>query len=456
MSTETSGTNPSDVPAAVTPNRERMRETADRAPKVKSGGWLQAPRPATVVPSRSKADSEPTVSPDEVDIPSLPEPRAAAPESRYALNVLASLAVLHTAYLAAGVLLPLMYSLVIWLTLRPVVRSLARRRIPQGVSAAGLIFLLVALVLSIGLSLAQPAREWIESAPATLAEAGERLSVVRDRIRQFRDASEKLEDIAAGREPVPKEKPSTISRVLSALNGEEETEQLAGEKDEPVQVEVSQPALTSNLAMLSSAGALAASVFASFVMAFFLLSSGDVLLNNVLRILPSFKKKRVTVELVHSIERGISFYLLNVTMINAGLGLAIGLAMWGLGMPNPALWGMMAALFNFLPFLGAMAGTVIVFIVALITFDSLSWAALVPTVYFGLTAIEGNLITPGLLGRSMSLNPIMVFLSLVIWGWMWGVGGVLLAVPILAIIRVSCDHFERLQPVATLLGSDRW
>ena len=167
---------------------------------------------------------------------------------------------------------------------------------------------------------------------------------------------------------------------------------------------------------------------------------------------PTFRDKRKVVEMVHEVERGVSSYLLTVTLINIALGVVIGLAMWLMEMPNPALWGAMATTLNFIPYLGAMAGTIVVFLVAVFSFDSLAYASLVPVVYFGCTALEGNFVTPSLLGRNMSMNPIVVFLSLVFWGWMWGVGGALIAVPTLAILKIGLDQFDRTRPIGTLLG----
>jgi predicted PurR-regulated permease PerM len=153
------------------------------------------------------------------------------------------------------------------------------------------------------------------------------------------------------------------------------------------------------------------------------------------------------------IERGISQYLLTFTAINVCLGIVIGTGMWLIGMPNPVLWGVMAGCLNFMPYIGAFVGSGVVFLVAALSFDSMGQALLAPAIYAAANTIEGNVITPLILGRSMRLNPIFIFLSVVLWGWMWGVGGALIAVPLLAMTKIACAHSRRLQSVATLLES---
>jgi predicted PurR-regulated permease PerM len=263
---------------------------------------------------------------------------------------------------------------------------------------------------------------------------------LRNQWAQIQEASEELEELAQGKSA--DEQPGTLWNWFSPA-----------ERDpEPVTVEVKQPRLASNLMVLNSAGSFLAATVVTFVLAFFLLSAGDVLINNVLRILPSMREKRNAVELVRNVEQGISSYLFTVTCINVALGVVQGVAMWLLGMPNPALWGAMCCVLNYIPYLGALLGTIVVFLVAVLTFDTLAYAALVPATYFAITALEGNLITPAILGRSMSLNPVMVFLFLTFWGWMWGIGGALLAVPLLAMLKIGFDQFERTKPMGTLLG----
>ncbi|HSG72820.1 MAG TPA: AI-2E family transporter [Planctomycetaceae bacterium] len=403
--------------------------------------------------------------------------------SSIAIHVLATLAVLYTIFLAKAIVMPLVMAIVLALLLRPVLRKLRRYNIPDFLSAGTILIALILLFAWGSSYLVEPAREWIGHAPLYLKTAGEKLNLITDPLRWINETTEKVEIIARGdakpkNDPFPfasepegfepdrvhetdaEERlrtPDGKSENETALSGTGSKEELppledSDEKREPVPVEVRSPQYQTGLAIFSTTGNLLTQLFIILVLAYFFLAWGDILLNNVLRTMTSFHEKRCTVELVHSVEHGISTYLFTVAGINIGLGCAIGTAMWLLGMPNPALWGVMATFFNFIPYLGAFAGVGVVFVVALLSFDSLSYAFVVPLVYFSLTALEGNFITPCLLGRSMSLNPILIVLSLIFWSWMWGVGGALLAVPLLAICKVGFDQFERTRQLGVLLG----
>lgn len=158
--------------------------------------------------------------------------------------------------------------------------------------------------------------------------------------------------------------------------------------------------------------------------------------------------------MIQNVQEGLGSYLAQVSCINAGLGLCVGLAMWMLGMPSPVLWGVMAFAFNFIPILGAVTGGILVFVVALVTFDPTYYAFVVTAVFLTLTSLEGQFITPAILGRSMSMSPVLVFLSIVVWGWMWGIMGVFLSVPILIAARMACEGYDGLQPLAMILGAE--
>ena len=148
----------------------------------------------------------------------------------------------------------------------------------------------------------------------------------------------------------------------------------------------------------------------------------------------------------------VSSYLFTVTLINIALGAAVALALYFMGVPNPILWGVMVALFNFVPYLGEMTSILILSIVGLLTFDELWRSAMVPIVFYLLSAIEGYLVTPTVLGKRLSLNPVVIVLSVLFWGWMWGIPGALLAVPILIAIKTTCDRVDSFKVVGEFIG----
>jgi AI-2E family transporter len=178
---------------------------------------------------------------------------------------------------------------------------------------------------------------------------------------------------------------------------------------------------------------------------FFLLVSGDIFLLRLVEILPRFSSKRQVVEISQQIESDISAYLVTITIMNAAVGIAMALAMWLTGVGDPILWGTVAFLLNYVPILGTALGVLIFLFAGLLTIDSL-WQALLPAaLYLGFHLIEGETVTPMLLARRFTLNPVLVIISLVFWFWMWGIPGAILSVPMLAISKIICD---RVRPLA--------
>jgi predicted PurR-regulated permease PerM len=153
-------------------------------------------------------------------------------------------------------------------------------------------------------------------------------------------------------------------------------------------------------------------------------------------------RRRISM-MLRDVRKEVSTYLNTVTMINIALGIAVGLAMWWLGVPDPALWGVMVALFNFAPYIGAAASAFVLTVVGATAFDTLGQALLVPALFLVLTVIEGSVVTPIILGRRVSLNSLLVFLSVVFWGWIWGPAGALMAVPVTSSLSVFRTHFKR-------------
>lgn len=185
---------------------------------------------------------------------------------------------------------------------------------------------------------------------------------------------------------------------------------------------------------------------------FLLLASGDSLLRKVVRILPRLKDKKTAVEVVRQMEADISTYLITITLINLTLGAIVGSGIALFGLPNPLLWGVMAALLNFIPYLGALVGLTAVALLGLMTYDQMIAIWLPIAFYFTATTLEAYIFTPLILGRRLTLNPIVIFISLLLWGWIWGIGGALMAVPILAVTKIVCDHVEPLAFLGELIG----
>ena len=190
------------------------------------------------------------------------------------------------------------------------------------------------------------------------------------------------------------------------------------------------------------------------IVLFFLLADGDVLLRRFVEILPSMSEKKNAVTIAHDIAANISGYLATITLMNLLVGTANGLSIWAFGLPNPLLWGTVAFLLNYIPILGALTGMVIFFFVGLFSFSNVLWALAPSGVYLLIHIIEGETITPMLLARRFTLNPLLVIVSLMFWDWLWGVTGALLAVPLLATFKILCDNIEALTPLGHLLGAE--
>jgi predicted PurR-regulated permease PerM len=343
----------------------------------------------------------------------------------YAITGLLVLALLYTFYFAKNLLLPIALALLLNLLLAPIVRNMRRYlRIPQALGAAAVLAVLVGSVAGGFYFLSGPTARWWQEMPLAIWQIEYKLQTLKAPVEEVRKAAARVEELASAQGDEP---------------GDEE----------PVEVVVQGPSLTEWL--LGGAAAIVAGLVVMVALLFFLLASGDTLLRQAVTLLPRLRDKKRMVEMMREMEDDVSFYLLTISLINAGLGIAIGTAMYLLGMPNAVLWGVMAALFNFVPYLGALVGAGVVGLVALLSFEQPLAMLLPPLVYLTLTSIEGYLVTPAMLARRLTLNPIAVFLSLILWTWVWGIGGALLAVPLLATFKICCDHIEPLKPIGTML-----
>jgi len=339
-----------------------------------------------------------------------------------ALTGLFVLAVFYTMYFMRAMLLPLVLALLLSYLLVPLVRGLARLRIPPLFGAA---IVLLALIGTIGYGvsrLSEPAAGWIEKAPYSLQQLKGKLIPLKK----------------------PMEKVAQATGEIDKL-----TEPEAPQTTKPQAVVVKKSALAE---IFTQGPEFVASAVVMFILLYFLLAYDGVFLTKIIRITPRLGDKKRAVSIMREIETQISRYLLTITMINICLGFAVGTTVHFLGMRNPIMWGVMVAMLNFVPYLGALTGIICMTLGAVLSFDSLGYALIIPASYLVIAVLEGNFITPMVLGRSLTLNPVIILIALAFWGWMWGISGMILAVPILATFKIFCDHIEPMAPVAEFMN----
>lgn len=336
-----------------------------------------------------------------------------------ALTVLATLAVLYTLHAAREFLLPLGVAVLLSLVLAPLVRLLGRLRIPAPIGALVVLALTVGgLVWGIG-QIAAPAQQWLGRAPETMRTIESRLRPFKKPVEQMNKASEQV-------------------GKLTDLGGGEDKAVTVSEQEGP--------------SFLQRTWAVVANVVVTLILIFFLLASGDRPLRQLMRALPTLSDRKRALEIASRVREDISAYLAAITLINIGFGVAVGAAMWALGLPSPVLWGVVAGLTNFIPYLGAVLCGGILTIVALLTFPDLSRALTVPAAFFAINLIESYAVTPLTIARKLTLSPLAIFLAVSFWGWIWGVAGMLLAVPFLAMLKILCEHIPNLKPLGEFLS----
>ncbi|HKW53310.1 MAG TPA: AI-2E family transporter [Stellaceae bacterium] len=324
------------------------------------------------------------------------------------------LAIFYTLYFTAEIAIPLVFALLFKLLLQPGVRLLSRVKVPQALGALAMIILLFALLGGGGYLLGGPATAWLERAPQSLPRLEQHLRVFKRPIEQVQEATKQVE-------------------------------QLTQNPGEGKPITVKGPGLVEYL--FSGTRHLMSGLGITVLMLFFLLSSGELFMRRLVEILPNFRDKKRAVEMSHEVEENISAYLLTISVMNALVGLAAGLSMWAIGVPDPILWGALAFVLNYVLILGPLTGMALFFVAGLMSFDAL-WQALIPPgAYLIIHMIEGEWVTPMLVARRFTLNPVLVIGSLVFWDWMWGIPGALLAVPMLAVFKIVCD---RVRPLAAL------
>lgn len=328
---------------------------------------------------------------------------------------------LYAVYFAAAILIPVTLALLLSMLLSPAVRLFQRMGLPTQLGAALTVFAALALLLAAIYGLSGSAREWVERVPQNFFRIEEIVKSVRAPMEKLNDATKKVETAAQG-----------------------------DEEDAPIEVRLKRPGVTEQF--LTGTPHVVASIGVVIMLLYFLLASGDAFLRKTVEAMPALEDKKRIVEIIRSIQSDVSYYLVMLTLLNAGMGVIVGLVCWSIGLPNPVLWGVVVMVLSYAPFAGSAVIAMILAFVGLLTFSNLTLALLPVATYLFAMFIVSNVAVPHILGQRLTLSPVAVFISIIFWGWMWGVIGALLAVPLLATFKIVADRIDSMRPVSDFLA----
>ena len=322
--------------------------------------------------------------------------------------------------LAQDFLMPVILAFLLMLVFTPLRRSLNRLGVPSPVCAL-LVLATLSTAIGVGIMmLTEPITTYVAEAPQIGRDIEAKLRSLRKPVAQIAEAGEQIDELAAG-----------------------------GADTATPTVEVKEAGMSAKLAAM--APTVAAQAGFVLVLLFFLIASGDMFYEKIVHVMPTFTDKRRALRIVFDIERRLARYLSTITAINAMLGVSVGLAMWMYDMPTPELFGLLAFVLNFVPYIGAVVGIAVSTLIALISFPDPWMSLLVGGTYLALTSIEGQLVTPYFVGRVLQLNTVIVFLAIAFWAYLWSVVGMIIAVPMLVVVRVFAEHVDSLGTLGDFL-----
>jgi predicted PurR-regulated permease PerM len=333
---------------------------------------------------------------------------------------------LYTLYFARNFFIPIVLALSLNMLLGPLVNRLRRLWIPRPLGAALVLFVIIGGLGAGGYAAVEPAKQWLDSMPQTMEDLKSRTSVIREKVENVTQQTEQIIKVAE-----------------SAVNEKKETTRTTT-------VVLKEPGLGERF--IGSLQAFAGTLAVMLILLYFMLATGGLMIRKLLAMIRRQIGRRQAVSLVRHMQDDINRYLVTIIMINTALGVTVSLTLWAIGLPDPFLWGAVAGLLNFAPYLGAAVAFLIITAISFATFTSLAYASIAPLVFMLITAIEGNFITPAIHGKRFAMNPLAIYMSLFFWGWLWGIAGVIVAIPLIAALKIACDHVDSMRPIGRLLG----
>ncbi len=348
-----------------------------------------------------------------------------ATQIRNLLRALLFVAVIAGIYFARDFLLPIVLALFIALTLRPAIRYMSKRSIPPWLAAAGFFVMLLGAGSATIYFVSGPVASWYQDAPQLAQAFTEKFRGLQSSLETLTTLTEKVQDVAqATNDPAVQEvvvRESALPTIFSVLTGY------------PVQFLIT--------------------LLATLVLAVFLMASGDLFYEKLVRILPTLSSRKRALKIVYDIEDEVSAYVLTLSAINFVMGIVVAVTFHALGMPLPYLWGVLAFFFNFVPYVGAVTGIALAGFMAIVTFDSVRFALLVPLAYLIISILESEVVSPQVMGNRLQMNAVAILLSLAFWTWLWGVAGCAMALPLLVTIKVFCDQMEGLSGLGEFIAT---
>lgn len=316
---------------------------------------------------------------------------------------------------------PIVLAFLLALVFSPIRRFFDRFGIPSALTSILIVSLLVMGLVAIVGAIIVPVSGYLESLPRIDEDLQVKLAGPSEALSEAFEASRRLADLV-------KSHAADVQQVELRGNGP----------------------LTSAALIVP---AMLAQTLLTLILLLFLLESGDLFYKKLVEAMPNVQDKRRAMQIANVIERNLSRYLLTITAINASLAVVMATLLWLIGMPNALLFGVIAFVCNFVPYLGPLASLLSGTAVALISFDSVWFAAVVAAMYLVVMTFEGQIVTPYFIGRRLRLNTVVVLIAVSFWAWLWSIIGMLLAVPLLIKLNVFCNHVPRFRRLGNFLSS---